>query len=159
MASKALYTYGDKLRRKSGGKTRTVKDVSDTVYYFDDGGFALIDDQECYMLVKKSSGFFQVGTALDGLPVRDHLSHGYEDRRSFEDALKRLINYWGGRVGERVGERNKFLLLRFHDTPGGRPDEAWLPLYMLTPVDKPDYLEEEECDETEKELNRIFGFD
>ena len=160
MAERKLkFTYGDKVRRKGGGPVRTVQDIGPTAYYFSDGTFALTEDQDCYSLVEKASGFFLVGTTMDGLPVGDHLDHGYEERRDFALALRRLIDHWGGRVGERVGERNKFLLLRFHDTPGGRPDEAWLPLYMLKPVEKPDYLREDEPDEMEEELNRAFGFD
>ena len=153
------FTYGDRLQRKGGGPIRTVQDIGSNAYYFADGGFALIEDQDCYTLVEKATGFFRVCTSLDGLPVNDHLSHGYEDRQDFILALRRLIDYWGGRVGERAGERNKFLLLRFHDTPGGRPDKAWLPLYMLSPCPVPDYMKEEEEDPIEEELDRAFGFD
>lgn len=149
------FTYGDKVRRKSGGPVMTVSDIGPTAYYFEDGTFALIDDQDCYTLVQKASGFFLVGSSMDGLPLGDHLDHGYEERQDFVAALRRLIERWGGRIGERVGERNKFLQLRFHDTPGGRPDEVWLPLYMLKPVDKPRYQE----DERDEELDLVFGFD
>ena len=63
-------------------------------------------------------------------------------------------------VGESVGERNGFLRLRFHDTPGGLPDEAWIPRYLLLKADMPGHLVETvERDETEEELDRIFGFD
>lgn len=156
---KRFFSYGDKVRHKNGGPVRTVTDIGPTAYYFADGGFALIDDQDCYTIVQKSSGFFLVGKSLNGLPLRDHLRHGYEDRDDFAAALRRLIEHWGGRVGERIGERNKFLMLRFHDTPGGRPDETWLPLYLLKPVDKPVYLQNPEHDNIEEELDRIFGFD
>ena len=158
--AKPIYTYGDQVRNRNGGPVRTIMDVGQTAYYFDDGGFAVIDDQDCYTLVKPSSGFFEVCKTLDGLPLNDHLIHGYESRSDFAAALRHLIDYWGGRSGERVGDRNKFLKLRFHDTPGSRPDEAWLPLYMLKPVDTPDYmLEDDEDDEMEEELERIFSFD
>ena len=156
---KPLFTYGDRIRRKNGGPVKTVKDVGASAYYFYDGTFALIEDQDCYEIEEKASGYFEVCDSLDGLPIDDHLSHGYELREDFQDALRRLIRLWGGRVGERVGDRNKFLLLRFHDTPGGIPDKAWLPLYMLKPVDIPDYMIEEERDEMEEELDRAFGFD
>lgn len=156
---KLLFTYGDKVRRQSGGPVKTVQDIGPTTYHFSDGTFALLEDQDCYLLVEKASGFFQVCTSMDGLPVDDHLNHGYEVRQDFVLALRRLIDHWGGRVGERVGERNKFLQLRFHDTPGGRPDEAWLPLYMLKAVEKPDYLQDDKLNDTEEELDQAFGFD
>lgn len=156
---KPIFTYGDQVRRKMAGAVKTVLDVGPTAYHFSDGTFALIEDQDCYAIVRKASGFFLVCSSLDGLPVDDHLANGYEERRDFVVALRRLLSNWGGRVGERVDERNKFLLLRFHDTPGGRPDETWLPLYMLTPVDKPDYMQADERDPVEEELDRAFGFD
>lgn len=153
------FTYGDCIRRTDGGPVLTVSDIGSNAYYFADGTFALTADQDCYTLVKKASGFFRVALSLDGLPVNDYLQHGYEYREDFIDGLNKLLKYWGGRTGERVGERNKFLQLHFHDTPGGKADKAWLPLYMLTPTDKPDYLQESERDEEDEELNRIFGFD
>jgi len=154
------FTYGDIIRKTAGGPLRTVKDVGPDYYDFTDGTFALIADQDCYTLVEKASGFFLVATSLADVPLNGHLHHdyGYEERSEFAAALRRLIHYWGGRVGERCDERNKFLRLQFHDTPGGLPDKAWLPLLLLTPTAIPDYLQEEPQDETEKELDRIFGF-
>ena len=157
--SKPLYTYGDRLRRTPRGPVLTVQDITPTAYHFDDGTFALIDDQDCYTLVEKSSGFFRVCTSLDGLPVADYLHHGYETRNDFRDALRRLIDRWGGRIGERTDEHNKFLLLRFPDTPGGVQDEAWLPLYMLTPCEPSPYARKLESDPMEQELDEAFGFD
>jgi hypothetical protein len=156
---KALYTYGDQLRRKGGGPVKTILDVGANAYYFTDGTFALVADQDCYSLVRKASGYFRVASSMDGMPLDDHLHHGYEFREDFAAAIRRLLHYWGGRVGENVAERNKFLHLRFHDTPGGKPDEAWIPLYMLTPADKPAYIREKpETEPFELELDSAFGF-
>ena len=106
--------------------------------------------------------FYAVTDDLNRAPLRDYMMHGYETRSKFETALRELAQRWHGRVGECVDERNGFLRLRFHDTPGGLPDEAWLPRYLLLPTAMPDYLAERENsvhDETEEELDRIFGFD
>ena len=153
------FTYGDQLRRTATGPVLTIKDITATAYHFDDGTFALIADEECYRLVNKASGFFRVATSLDGMPLADHLRHGYENREDFRDALRRLLNRWAGRVGERADERNRFLLLRFPDTPGGVPDEAWLPLYMLTPCDPPPIATIPPPDPDEQELDEAFGFE
>lgn len=152
------YTYGDRLRRTTHGPVLTVRDITPSAYHFDDGTFALIEDQDCYTLVEKASGFFRVCTSLEGLPIDDYLRHGYENRSDFRDALRRLIECWGGRIGEQKDERNKFLLLSFPDTPGGRPDQAWLPLYMLTPCPPSPYANKPQRDPMEKELDRAFGF-
>lgn len=98
---------------------------------------------------------------LSRAPLRDHLMHGYETRREFEEALRGLVRRWEGRIGESIAERNEFHRLRFHDTPGGLPDEAWLPRYLLLPAAMPDYLVERENhvrDELEEELDRIFAY-
>ena len=67
--------------------------------------------------------YYKVVSNLTNAPVRDYLLHGYETRRDFCDALDRIVRRWRGRVGERIDERHGFYLLRFHDTPGGKPDE------------------------------------
>lgn len=153
------FTYGDRLRRSANGPVLTVKDITATAYHFSDGTFALIEDQDCYTIVEKASGFFRVCSSLEGLPIDDYLHHGYENRADFRDALRRLLDYWGGRIGERKDERNKFLLLSFPDTPGGKPDEAWLPLYMLTPCEPSPFAKKPERDPMEEELDKAFGFD
>lgn len=89
-------------------------------------------------------------------PLRDYLWHGYESRRDFYDSLRRLYDRWRGRIGERVGERHGFLLLRFHDTPGGVPDEDWLPRYLLEPCQPP---EPDAPEHQDAELDAAFGFD
>lgn len=154
-----LFTYGDKIRRKNGGTVLIVKDIGDNTYHFTDGTFAIIDDQDCYILVEKASGYFRVATTLDDAPLRDYLDNGYETRNDFSNALLRLLDRWAGRTGERIGERSKFLHLRFHDTPGGKPDEAWLPIYLLSSVPMPDNLRTYPKDAMEEELDRAFGFE
>lgn len=110
--------------------------------------------------MKRERTFYVVTDDLSRAPLRDHMFNGYESRRGFEKALRELARRWHGRVGESVGERNGFLRLRFHDTPGGLPDEAWIPRYLLLKADMPGHLVETvERDETEEELDRIFGFD
>ena len=106
--------------------------------------------------------FYQVTRREEDAPLRDHLLHGYEEREYFEKAVRNLIKMWRDRIGEAVDERNGFLLLRFHDTPGGMPDEAWLPQYLLKSVPIPDYMIVREPTEEElikAELDKAFGFD
>lgn len=157
--TKPKYTYGDKVRRKTGGPVRTIRDIGPTAYYFYDGTFALIEDQDCYVMVEKHSGFFLVANDLSKAPLGNYLQYGYENRTDFRNALQKLIDWWGGRVGEYVGNRYDHLLLKFHDTPGGRPDQAWLPLYLLEPVPMPDWMKENKKDPIEEELDKAFGFD
>lgn len=152
------FTFGDRIRRKAGGPVKQVADVGATAYYFTDGTFALIDDEDCYVLHEKHSGFFQVDRNTDRAPMDDYVSHGYETRRDFREALRRLLDLWGGRTGEMVGHRHGFLRLKFRDIPFGS-EEGWLPLYLLTPVAIPDYLNQPEPDPIEQELDRAFGFD
>lgn len=155
-----LFTYGDRVRRKSGGPVEVVADVGPTAYYFDSGLFALQSDEDCYLLVEKSSGYFQVDKDLSRAPLDRYTEHGYEERRDFCEALQHLVSWWGGRIGERVSDRNGFLRLRFHDTPGGRPDEAWLPLYLLRPCPMPEYMNSTSPPHPFiEELDRAFGFD
>lgn len=156
-----LFTYGDRIRRKAGGTVHAVADVVSGTYHFTDGTFALVADQDCYDLVEKASGFFRVSARASAGILDDHLHHGYEDRSVFAAAIARLTERWGGRVGQSVGERNRFLLLRFHDTPGGLPDEAWLPLFLLTPCPAPPYAPGRDPAPSESirdELDEAFGF-
>ena len=110
----------------------------------------------------EKESYFEVQSDLERVPLRDHLLHGYEEKSDFYDAVRQLRDRWQHRIGECVGERNGFRQLRFHDTPGGMPDEAWLPDYLLKEVDKPDYLcddDEDVIDEKEQELEDELGFD
>ena len=98
--------------------------------------------------------FYIVSVDPRDAPLRDHLLHGYETRRDFYDALRALSARWRNRVGERVGERHGFLLLRFHDTPGGVPDEEWLPRYLL----KPHSVSDDTPEPGEEASDHAFGF-
>lgn len=105
--------------------------------------------------------FYLVTTRISGIPLSEHLEHGYEDKWDFLHAVQALASRWKGRIGECVGERHDFYLLRFHDTPGGKPDEEWIPKYILQPVDR------SECagagavspSEEQRELDDAFSFD
>lgn len=104
--------------------------------------------------------FYRVASDFRDAPLRDHHFHGFETMDEFEQALRRLVKRWKGRIGEAITERHDFILLRFHDTPGGKPDEEWLPRYLLKPSPMPEYmLDKTAQDEMEKELDDIFGFD
>ncbi len=106
--------------------------------------------------------FYQVIHDHYDLRTSDHLEHGYEEESDYRKALRLLVERWHDRIGEAVDTRYEFRLLRFHDTPGGVPDEAWLPLLVLEPVPVPDYMREEESsssDSINEELDEAFGFD
>lgn len=107
----------------------------------------------------KQPTFYTVTTEISRNVLRDHLLHGYESRWDFEKALRALVRKWQGRVGECVGERHGFLLLRFHDTPGGNPDEEWIPRYLLKAASRPDYLSSSTDEKTDEEIDKAFGFD
>ena len=161
--TKSKFTYGDRICRKTGGPVETIHDLNETAYYFMGGGFCLRADEDCYRLEEKATGFFRVADAIDGAPLRDHSSHGYEDLADFRRALQQLVERWGGRTGQIVGSRHNFLRLKFTDQPGGN-DEAWLPLYLLSPTKKPEYVVQREQKEAERnlleeELDSAFGFD
>jgi hypothetical protein len=103
------------------------------------------------------SNYYKMVNSLYDITVPDHLEYGYEFRRDFRHALWMLIDRWRGRTGECIGEKNGFRLLRFHDTPGGKPDEAWLPCCLLESADPPPA--DEHADEQAEEIMRAFGID
>ena len=107
--------------------------------------------------------FYLVASKVDNALLQEHLWYGYESRQDFHDALYDIVTLWKDRIGECIDERHKgdFLRLRFHDTPGGKPDEAWLPRLILQPVPIPDYVKEMEAekDPFERDLDEAFGFD
>ena len=92
----------------------------------------------------------------------DHLWQGYEKEWDYYAALKKQYDMWRGRVGVCIGKKAGMVRLRFYDTPGGKPDEAWLSAFMLKPVpaterslaDAP-----EERGQTDRVLDEAFGFD
>ena len=154
------FTYGDVVRRKSDGRRLMVERIGSDGYHFDDGAYALISDQDCYVLLEAASGYFSVATNTGGAPLNDYLNHGYETRRDFADAIRAIIDRFGGRTGQKVSNRNNFLLMRFDDTPGGTTEEAWLPIYLLTPCPIPEHLKnEEEQEPINQELEKAIGFE
>jgi len=156
--TKPKFTFGDKIRRKVGGEVKTIRDIDSQAYHFTDGTFALRDDEDCYVMHEQHSGYFLVDGNLDRAPMDRYVEHGYETRADFRTALLRLIDWWGGRTGLYVGHSHGFLRLKFKDIPGGG-EEAWIPLYLVTPVPMPDYLKERERDPIEEALDRAFGFE
>jgi len=158
--TKPKFTYGDRVRRKVGGPVETVSDIGSTTYYFESGRFALLDDEDCYMLVEKASGYFRVDNDLSRAPIDRYTEHGYETRKEFCEALTHLVDWYGDRIGERRADRNGFLQLRFADMPGNFKEDKWIPLYLLHPCPMPDYLKPPPPpDPIEEELDRAFGFD
>ena len=114
--------------------------------------------------------FYRVSRDMERVPVREYLDHGYEDRQDFRNAVRHIIERWGGRTGEEVdrkqhdrefyaGDESRCQLrLRFRDAPGRTVEEAWLPMYLLDPVPMPDYLLPPVIDEEQQELEEAFGF-
>lgn len=106
--------------------------------------------------------FYRVSRDPYDAPLRDFLLHGFSDRLSFLHAVRRLTERWHDRVGEKTGERNGFFLLRFHDTPGGKPDEDWIPEYLLKETDVPkgygSHHVTSSSEETETAINTLFEF-
>lgn len=106
--------------------------------------------------------FYIVTSNMNDVPLRDHLLHGYESHDDFARSIRRLIGRWDGRIGECIGEKHGFLLLRFHDTPGGSPDEEWLPRYLLKPSENPGNRKDDEQkqgNDDKNEIENAFGFE
>lgn len=104
--------------------------------------------------------FYKVSNDPYCAPLRDYLEHGFESRKDYLDAVRRLVGLWHDRIGESIAERNGCYRLRFYDTPGGKPDEVWIPVYLLTEAPTPEYIcKQVQIDETEQEINEAFGFD
>lgn len=96
--------------------------------------------------------FFRVSGDMNRVPLNDFFEHGYETMREFREAAEELISRWHDREGEciekrlfhgpnsdTIDDRLTLLRLRFHDTPGCRPDEAWIPRYLADPIPVPEY--------------------
>ena len=110
----------------------------------------------------KERKFFRVIPHTWYLKLPDPQMNGYENETLFRQAVDKLVNLWGKRTGEAISERNGFYYIRFHDTPGGRFDEAWLPKYILEPVPAPEYvatIEENVVDDVTQQMNEAYGFD
>ena len=103
---------------------------------------------------------YRVLSDIRNAPTQNYHFYGYETENDFYQALCRLIARWHDRIGEAVEERNGFRRIMFHDTPGGKADEVWLPRYLLEQAEDPGYSQEHGIlDETEPALNEAFGFD
>ena len=106
--------------------------------------------------------YYSVITDMWHLKLPDPLENGYESMEDFRRSIRRLSDFWKGRVGVIIAERNNFVRLQFVDTPGGRFDEAWIPKYLIKEVPIPDFIRDyvpEEIDPIEEEINHIYGFD
>lgn len=154
--TKSKFTYGDRIRRKVGGPIETVHAISATAYYFESGGFCLREDEDCYRLEEKATGFFRVSDTIAGINLRDHSSHGYEDLADFRRALQQLVERWGGRTGQYVGSRHGFLRLKFADQYQCVSEEAWLPLYLLKAAPIPERFLQPPPDPFIEELDRAM---
>ena len=150
------FTYGDRIRRKAGGPVETVHDITDKAYHFESGGFCLRADWDCYLLVEPSTGFFLVKDTIDGINLRDHSSYGYEELADFRCAMQNLVNQWGGRTGQYVGNRHGFLRLKFADLYDKVSDEAWLPLELLKAAPIPERFLQPPPDPIIEKLDRVM---
>ena len=104
------------------------------------------------------NSYYRVASDIWCVPFRDHLEHGFETKYAFRKAAQNLIDRWHDREGKAIGLKNNFVLLRFCDSAGNLPEEAWLPDFLLTQIPMPEYLNTPEHDETEEEMNEAFGF-
>ncbi len=115
--------------------------------------------------------FFRVCGDEDCVPLGDYFKHGYESRREFREAVDALINRWRNREGECVekrlyrdtntdvvDERLTLFRLRFHDTPGCRPDEAWVPCYLAVPIPIPEYAKWQTMTLFEQTMKELVDF-
>ena len=115
--------------------------------------------------------FYGVSGDVNRAPLRDYCKHGYESQREFRAAVCELIRRWKWREGECIEKRMfhgidgvsvynslTLLRLRFHDTPGCRPDEAWIPLYLADPVPTPPYAQPRKLTRNEQLLEELQNF-
>ena len=115
--------------------------------------------------------FYRVSGDVSRAPLRDYCKHGYESQREFRAAVCELIRRWKWREGECIEKRMfhgidgvsvdnslTLLRLRFHDTPGCRPDEAWIPLYLADPVPTPFYAQPRKLTRNEQLLEELQNF-
>lgn len=102
--------------------------------------------------------YYKVISTLWNRRLPDAREHGFTEDRDFRHTLWQMVDRWKGREGECVQERNGFMRIRFHDTPGGKPDEAWMPSFLLEETDAPPG-DPEPSDGLGDELDDAFGFD
>lgn len=115
--------------------------------------------------------FFRVCGDEDRVPLGDYFKHGYETLREFREASDALVARWRNREGECIEKRLfhgsnadtiddslTILRLRFHDTPGCRPDEAWIPCYLADPIPVPEYAKWQTLTPYEQTMEELLGF-
>lgn len=115
--------------------------------------------------------FFRVSGDNSRVPIGDYFKHGYESLCEFREAANALINRWRNREGECVEKRLyrdtgtddiddhlTILRLRFHDTPGCRPDEAWIPNYLAVPIPVPEYAKWQMLTPYEQMMKELMDF-
>lgn len=115
--------------------------------------------------------FYRVSGDKKRVPLYDYFRHGYESLREFSEAIDTLISRWRNREGECIEKRLfhgsntnaiddslTILRLRFHDTPGCRPDEAWLPRYLTDPIPIPEYAKWQTLTPYEQTMKELLNF-
>lgn len=112
------------------------------------------------MYIPENAKFYIVTADYDRAPIKLFREHGYDSKWDFYLALRNVGEKWKGRIGECIDERHGFRKLRFHDTPGGKPDEEWIADYLMDPTEMPDWLREamKPVDPIEQEIDEAFGF-
>lgn len=113
--------------------------------------------------------FFRICGDRKRIPLNDYYKHGYESLREFSEATVALINRWRNREGECIEKRLfhgldtiddslTILRLRFHDTPGCRPDEAWIPSFLAVPIPIPEYTKWQTLTPYEQTMKELMDF-
>lgn len=99
--------------------------------------------------------YYRVVDNAQAAPTDDYLEHGYEERGDFVAAVQRIVSRWHGRVGECIGTRHGFLLLRFADTPDGWPEDEWFPAYLVERAAPP---KRAQGDDGHYPIDELYGF-
>ncbi len=84
----------------------------------------------------------------------DHYSYGYDSQYDFLEDLRRLSANWSGKVGECVGTRHEFRLIRFRNEYG-LAEDVWVPKFLLctSPAPRTRIAEESEVHEMDDLLS------
>ena len=111
------------------------------------------------MRIGENAEFYLVEADYDKAPIRQFREFGYDSKWDFYLALRKVGERWRDRVGECIDQRHGFRKLRFHDTPGGKPDEEWIANFLLVRTEMPEWIREalKPVDPIEKELDEAFG--